>query len=206
MKAFIKKYFEIILLLNTIVFVFFKPSMPQFGERISMIMFGTLAFFYLASGVMVFLDKYRISRSVRLIYMIGLWGIAMAVIAIMARIVLIQMSFELLIICVSSLVGVLLYARMSYTRIEKEENKKAFAYFIQPLVIRSIFAIFIGSGFLLMSNYAVYNTFGMHRRDPVYVEKAVNAYEHPQDTTVVNEFKKYDEEMRRKNDGGERQE
>lgn len=167
--------------------------MPQFGERISMIMFGTLAFYYLASGVIVFLDKYRINRSVRLIYMIGLWGIAMTVIAIMARIALIQMNFELLIICLSSLVGVLLFAWMSYNHIEKEENKKAFAYFMQPLVLRSILAIFAALGFLIMSNYAVYKTFGTHRNDPVYIEKAINAYENPKDTLTVNDFKKYDE-------------
>lgn len=198
MKAFIKKYFEIILLFNTVVFLLFKPNMPQFGERISMIMFGTLAFYYLASGVMVFLDKHRISRSMRLIYMIGLWGIAMTAIAIMARIALIQMSFELLLICVSSLVGILLYAYMSYTRIEKEDNKKAFAYFMQPLTLRSIVAICAGTGFLLMTNYAVYNTFGTHRRDKTYVQKAVKAYENPQDTVLVNDFKRYDERVRSK--------
>lgn len=171
--------------------------MPQYGERISMIMFGTLAFYYLASGVMVFLDKYRVSRSVRLIYMIGLWGIAMTVIAIMARIALIQMSFELLIICVSSLTGVLLFAWTAYNKIENTENKKAFAYFMQPLVLRSIIAIFVGAGFLIMTNYAVYNTLGTYRRDAVYVQKAVNAYENPTDSVIVNEFKKYDENMRK---------
>ncbi|MFN0275529.1 MAG: hypothetical protein ACKVPJ_07285 [Chitinophagales bacterium] len=196
MKNFIKKHFEIILLINTIVFVFFKPNMQQFGERISMIMFGTLAFFYLASGVMVFLDKQRVNRSIRLIYMMGLWAVAMTVIGVMARIALIQMSFELLVICVSSLIGILIYTWMNYTRIEKEENKKAFAYFLQPLVLRCILAIFIGGGFLLMTNYAIYNTFGTNRRDPVYVQKVVNAYENPQDTVIVNDFKAYDETKR----------
>ncbi|HPR27795.1 MAG TPA: hypothetical protein PLI03_00495, partial [Chitinophagales bacterium] len=59
-KAFFQRYTEIILVILTIVFVFYKSSLPKYGERISLMFFGTLAFYYLASGVLVFLDRHRI--------------------------------------------------------------------------------------------------------------------------------------------------
>ncbi|MCB9031904.1 MAG: hypothetical protein H6547_05665, partial [Chitinophagales bacterium] len=52
-KAFFQRYTEIILVILTIVFVFYKSSLPKYGERISLMFFGTLAFYYLASGVLV---------------------------------------------------------------------------------------------------------------------------------------------------------
>ncbi|MBK9454881.1 MAG: hypothetical protein IPO24_04510 [Bacteroidetes bacterium] len=75
MKQFFSKYFEYLLLGNTILMVFLKPMLPTYGERMSMILFGTLSFYYLASGILVFLDKQRIGRIMRLIYLFLDYGL-----------------------------------------------------------------------------------------------------------------------------------
>ncbi|MFI5172787.1 MAG: hypothetical protein ACHQFW_10375 [Chitinophagales bacterium] len=195
MKKFFSKYFEFIILGLTIIFLLTKPAFPKFGERISMIFFGTLSFYYLASGVLVFLDKNRIGRIMRLMYLFGLWSVSFSVLAIMTRTLLMQMDKELLMISVSSGIGLMLFMLLYYIRL-KTEDRETFKYLIQPLFVRSLLAIFIATAFLLAGNYGIYNMFGTHKKDPVYIEKAVNAYEHPEDSAIVNDFKNYDADLR----------
>ncbi len=132
MKKTLSKYFEIILISLTILFLFIKPAFPKYGERISMILFATLSFYYLASAILVFLDKQRIDRILRLIYLFGLSAISCAVIAIMARVILLQFSKELLIISTCAAIGTILFCWLYY-RMLKEENKKLFSQYAKPL-------------------------------------------------------------------------
>ena len=81
--------------------------------------FGTLAFYYLASGVLVFLDRHRILRTIRLIYLIGLWAVSMAVIGIMARIHLIRMNEELLYISCAALAGTPGLSWLAYRQVDE---------------------------------------------------------------------------------------
>lgn len=74
-QSFFKKYLELILVAGTVIVLFIRSDYPKYGERMSLMLFGTLAFYYLASGILVFLDRHRIVRSMRLIYIIGLWGV-----------------------------------------------------------------------------------------------------------------------------------
>ena len=90
--------------------------LPTYGERMSMILFGTLSFYYLASGILVFLDKQRIGRIMRLIYLFGLWSVSITVMAVMARTLLLQMDKQLLIISVSSGVGLMAYLFLYYRK------------------------------------------------------------------------------------------
>jgi len=195
MKKFFNKYFEIILLLLTVLFVWIKPSMREYGERISILFFGSLSFYYLASGILVFLDKNRIGRIMRLMYLFGLWSVSITVIAIMTRIMLLQADKALLIISISAGVGILAYILLYYRRLEGED-RKALLYLIQPLFIRSVFSVLVATAFLIGSNYGIYSLLGTHRRDPVYIEKIVQAYEHPEDSSITNAYRRYDTEVR----------
>jgi len=190
-KKILSKYFEIIILVFTILFLLTKQNMPRYGERISMLFFGCLSFYYLASAVLVFLDKKRVGRMMRLIYLFGLWAVSFTVIAVMARTLLLQMDIELLVVAVSSCCGTLLFCWLYYRRLE-EKDKPIFKDQVQPLAIRSLISICIAALFLSTGNYAVYHMFGTHKNDPVYAEKIVRAYENPGDTAVVNDFKRYD--------------
>ena len=58
--------------------------------------------------------------------------------------------------------------------------------------------IFIAVALLVAGNYGIYSLFGTHKHDKVYTEKVVNAYEHPDDTLIVNDFKNYDASLRAK--------
>ncbi|MBK9505440.1 MAG: hypothetical protein WBP31_07215 [Chitinophagales bacterium] len=191
MKQFFSKYFEYLLLGNTILMVFLKPMLPTYGERMSMILFGTLSFYYLASGILVFLDKQRIGRIMRLIYLFGLWSVSITVMAVMARTLLLQMDKQLLIISVSSGVGLMAYLFLYYRKLEADD-KATLLIWIKPLVLRSILALCIAIAFFISSNYGIYSLFGTHKNDPVYTEKAVNAYENPDDTAAVNDLNRYD--------------
>ncbi|HMZ89341.1 MAG TPA: hypothetical protein PK511_14625 [Chitinophagales bacterium] len=194
MKKIASKYFEVILIALTVLFLFLKPNLTNFGERISMLFFGTLSFYYLASGILVFLDKNRVGRIMRLMYLFGLWSVSIMVLAIMVRIMLIQMDKALLITAISASLGLIAYITLYYRRLEGED-REALLYLIQPLFIRVVTSMLIGVAFLIASNYAVYSMFGTHKRDPRYVEKIVSAYENPKDTTIVNDYKRYDEEI-----------
>ncbi len=197
MKKILKKYFELILIGLTVMFLMIKPAMPEYGERISMLFFGSLSFYYLASAVLVFLDKTRIGRMMRLIYLFGLWAVSFAVISVMARTLLLQLDKELLVISISACVGTILFCWF-YFRGLKEDDKLIFKELIQPLITRTIASGLIVIAFLVISNYAVYSMFGTHKNDTLYTEKIVNAYEHPDDSKIVNDFKKYDALVRSK--------
>jgi hypothetical protein len=199
LKKFFSKYFEYLLLANTILMVFLKPLLPTYGERMSMILFGTLSFYYLASGILVFLDKQRIGRIMRLIYLFGLWSVSIAVLAVMARTLLLQMDKQLLIIAVSSGIGLMAYLFLYYRKLEGDD-KATLLLWIKPLVLRSILAVFISAGFLIGSNFAIYSLFGTHKNDPVYIEKAVNAYENPDDTAAINDLDRYDQLLDKKDE------
>lgn len=175
--------------------VLLKPSLPTFGERMSMILFGTLSFYYLASGILVFLDKARIGRIMRLIYLFGLWSVSLTVIAVMARTLLLQLDKQLLIISVSASLGLMAYLFLYYRKLD-EEDKKTLLLWIQPLFVRSLLALCIAVAFLIGSNYGLYRLFGTHKNDAVYTEKVINAYENPEDTAIVNDYKRYDEQIR----------
>jgi hypothetical protein len=199
LKKFFSKYFEYLLLANTILMVFLKPLLPTYGERMSMILFGTLSFYYLASGILVFLDKQRIGRIMRLIYLFGLWSVSIAVLAVMARTLLLQMDKQLLITAISSGLGLMAYLFLYYRKLEGDD-KSTLLLWIKPLVLRSILAVFISAGFLIGSNFAIYSLFGTHKNDPLYIEKAVNAYENPDDTAAINDLDRYDQLLDKKDE------
>ena len=54
----------------------------------------------------------------------------------------------------------------------------------------------IGIAFLVGSSYGIYSMLGTYRNDPVYIEKIVSAYENPEDTAIVNDYKRYDDKAR----------
>lgn len=196
MKKFFTKFGEIILVCLTAAVVFIKPMFGAGGDRLSILLFGTLAFFYLASGVLTFLDKKRIARNMRLIYLIGLWGVSVIVIGVMCRIILLQGDKELLTVALFSLLGMGGIAWFNYNSIEDATGRKTFAWQMQPLVIRSILAFIIGAGFLFTDSYTIYRSFGTYRNKDDYVNAVVDAYNHPQDTARVNAFKRMDSVMR----------
>lgn len=187
--SFVKRYLEYILLFVTILIVFTKTDFPKYGERMSLMLFGTLAFYYLASGVLVFLDKKRVVRSMRLIYLIGLWGVSTCVIAIMSRIHLIQNNAELMYIALIALASSLFFGFLALRQYENEESRKAYRWQLQPLVLRAGVALIIGLGILVTPPYTVYHSFGTYREIPGYTEKAVYVYEHPEDSAATNELK-----------------
>lgn len=184
-QLFFKKYLEFILVGLAIFFIFAKSEYPRYGERISLLFFGTLAFYYLASGVLVFLDRHRIMRSMRLIYLVGLWGVSTTVIGTMARIHLIQMNEELLYTAVAAMLAALGFAFLAYRQVEGDDNKQAWRWQLQPIIIRSALAILVSLGIVLSTPFTVYNTFGTYRKDPSYSKDAVYVYEHPDDTTAL---------------------
>ncbi|MBC8174017.1 MAG: hypothetical protein H7X71_08930 [Chitinophagales bacterium] len=192
MKKFLSKYIEFILLALCILLLLSKPEMPLYGDRICMVMFATLALYYLASGILVFLDKYRITRNMRLLYMFGLWAVAMIVLAVLARTTLVQMNYELLLICVSSLFAVSIFSLFIYNGTEPEKKPSISAQ-LQPLITRCVIAFFIGIGFLLIDPYTVYKLFGTYRSDAVYIDKIIRVYENPEDTILKNELIRYEE-------------
>lgn len=177
--------------------VLLKPLLPTYGERMSMILFGTLSFYYLASGILVFLDKQRIGRIMRLIYLFGLWSVSITVMAVMARTLLLQMDKQLLIISVSSGVGLMAYLLLYYRKLEGDD-KATLLLWVKPLVLRSILALCVAIAFLISSNYGIYSLFGTHKNDAVYTEKVVKAYENPDDTAAVNDLDRYDKLLDKK--------
>ncbi len=196
-KKFFSRYFEIILILLTVLFVFIKPNMRNYGERISILFFGMLSFYYLASGILVFLDKNRVGRIMRLMYLFGLWSVSIMVIAIMTRIMLLQADKALLITAICSTIGLMGYIIMYYRRLG-DEDRNALLYLVQPLFIRALFSMLLGIAFLVGSSYGIYSMLGTYRRDPVYIEKIVRAYENPEDSVLLNDFKIYDDSTRAK--------
>ena len=199
----LKQYLEFILLALTIIVVFSKTGFPKYGDRISMLLFGTVAFYYLASGVLVFLDKERVVRSMRLIYIIGLWGVSICTLGIMARIHLIQSNTELLYIALIALASSLFFGFLAIRQYKESENKKAYKWQLQPLILRAGIAFILGIGILLINPYTVYHTFGTYREDPYITKQAVYVYEHPEDTAANREFEMIIDSLLQKKNGSD---
>ncbi len=196
--SFFKKYLELILIAGTVIVLFIRSDYPKYGERISLMLFGTLAFYYLASGILVFLDRHRIVRSMRLIYIIGLWGVSTVVIGIMSRLHLIRNNEELLAIALLAMAATLVFSVLALRQMRGKTDYAAYRWQLQPVFLRCGIGCILGLGVLFSSPYTLYHSFGTFRQHPEYTRKAIYVYEHAEDTTAARQLEVLTDSLRRR--------
>ena len=164
----------------------------------SLMLFGTLAFYYLASGILVFLDRHRIVRSMRLIYIIGLWGVSTVVIGIMSRLHLIRNNQELLTIAVLAMVATIVFSLLALRQMRDKSYYAAYRWQLQPVLLRCGIGVVLGLCVLFSSPYTLYHSFGTFRHHPEYTRKAIHVYEHAEDTAAARQLEELTDSLRRR--------
>ena len=147
----------------------------QYDPALGMVvvLFSTLAFFYLASGVLVLLDRANVERVMRLTWFLGMWGLSLLVIGMMSRLLFWE-SARMAIMAggatVAAVLGFSLLNRMGL----KGELRSAYDLENKPLMRRLAAGLLFGAAFLFSPDRALYQTFGPYRDDPEYVNLLMN--------------------------------
>lgn len=85
MKAITQNLESIAILLAIGAFAAYTLGWPS-AEGLIVITASALAFYYLASGVLVLLDKVNVERIMRIMWFLGMWALAMVVLGAMATV------------------------------------------------------------------------------------------------------------------------
>lgn len=197
MKNFFKKNLEILLLLFVLLSIGLKFSAVAIGEGLTLLAGACLAFYYLASGILVLADRRRVERLMRLLYFIGLWAVCMSVLGIIGRLhfYLFPSDRELLLISLASLFATLLLAWLLSTNRRDAEEKKLFKHQLQPLALRAGIAFLCVALFLSLDYKTIYSYFGAYRHDTEYVRLLMEKMENPGDAAADSLFKQYHEKI-----------
>ncbi len=161
------------------------------SRGVTVVLFCTLAFFYLASGVLVLLDRQNVERVMRLTWFLGLWGLSLVAIGAMSR-VLFWESARIALMAggatVAAVVGFALLNRMGLNG----EIRTAYDREIRPLLIRLIAGLALGAALFFSPDRSLYHTFGPYRNDPAYVNTLLEHLADPGDPKAEQAWKEAD--------------
>lgn len=154
-----------------------------------------LSFFYLASGVLVLTDKGNIEKVMRIIWFIGMWAIAIAVLGMMARLLFWESNEILLMVAGAGVLASFAFIVLNRMGLD-ERVKDAYVMEMRPLMRRLIPAAAIGA-MLFFSNYpTLYRVFGEYRHDSDYIELLSNKLNHPSNMNFRDDWEVYHDSLR----------
>ncbi len=157
------------------LYVGFAPA-----QGMTVVLFCTLALYYLASGVLVLLDRQNIEKVMRLIWFLGLWGLSLLVLGAMSKLLFWTSAPMTLLAGGASALAVcafLLLNRMGLSG----ELLQAFIRENRPLLRRLVIGLMLSSALYFSSNRVLYSYFGSNRDDPEYVQVLMDYLDHPDD-------------------------
>lgn len=189
----LKKNFEAIVILFSIVALLFLYGRLPFSERLMIVGLSTLSLYYLLSGALVLFNS-RIWRIMRLIYFVGLWSISIGLLGVIFKLSFWQNSRILLLVSFSSGMAVLIFI-FSYYRTIKPEAKTIAADQLKPVLYRlAVYPLL----FLLLFNVSsrsLYTYMGAHREDQQYIDLLMDTLDNPDDQKAAKALEDYKKEM-----------
>lgn len=195
LTAFLEKNLEYLALAGCLLalvalYVAYPPA-----QAIAVVMFCSLAFFYLASGVLVLLDRNRVERVMRLTWFLGMWGLSLMVIGAVAR-VLFWESAQIMLMAggatAAAVAGFTLLNRMGL----QGGLQEAYDVENKPLLSRLLVGLLVGAALFFSPNRSLYQTFGAYRNDPEYVNLLLNFLDDPGDPKAEQAWKEAEEQKR----------
>lgn len=151
---------------------------PASGAAV--VLFCTLALYYLASGVLVLLDKSGVERVMRITWFLGLWGLSLLVIGVMARVLFWESARMALMAGTATAIGMLAFSLLNRMGL-KAELREAYDRENRGLLRRLWIGIALGAAVFFTPDRALYGQLGPYRDDPEYVQRLMEHLAEPDD-------------------------
>jgi hypothetical protein len=156
---------------------------------------ASFAFYYLASGILVLIDKNNIERSMRIIWFMGMWTVSFAIIGCMMRLLFWNGSKIFLLISGASALAVIAYSYLTRMGLQGE-LKSAYQREMKPMIIRLIAGLIFAGICFFSSNRSLYYAFGAYRDDPTYVDLIERKLNEPGNPQAQEAWQSYHEQKK----------
>lgn len=193
--AFLEKNLELLALAGCVMaLVALYANYPP-AQAVAVVLFCSLAFFYLASGVLVLLDRSQVERVMRLTWFLGMWGLSLLVIGAVARVLFWESARMMLMAGGATAAAVAGFALLNRMGLQGS-LRDAYDVENKPLLTRLLVGLVVGSALFFSPNRSLYQTFGAYRDDPDYVNLLLTYMDDPGDPKAEQAWKEAEERKR----------
>jgi hypothetical protein len=185
----IKKYFEGILILLALSSAVLALGQVRVAPLCMMTSFLALSFYYLLSAILVLTDK-RISKPVRLTFVVGLYVVSIGIVGSLFKLLLWRGGDTLMIVALSSAVAVLIVVAAFRVLLNKEARTWAWpqlAVLLKRLVPYAVTFALIS----FHSDEVIFENFNYHRRDQAYKELLLKSLDDPGNQALKDSLQSY---------------
>lgn len=197
--AFLEKNLELIALAGCLLSLATLYAQYPPSQAIAVVLFCSLAFFYLASGILVLLDRSQVERVMRLTWFLGMWGLSLLVIGAVARVLFWESARMMLMAGGATAAAVAGFALLN--RMGLQGNlREAYDVENRPLLTRLLVGLVVGAALFFSPDRSLYQTFGAYRDDPEFVNRLMNYMADPGDPKAEQAWKEAEERKRAERD------
>lgn len=195
LTAFLEKNLELLALAGcALALAALYANYPP-AQAVAVVMFCSLAFFYLASGVLVLLDRNRVERVMRLTWFLGMWGLSLMVIGAVARVLFWESARMMLMAGGATAAAVAGFALLNRMGLQGG-LREAYDVENKPLLTRLLVGLLVGAALFFSPDRSLYQTFGAYRNDPEYVNRLMDYMADPGDPNAEKAWKEAEEDKR----------
>ncbi len=193
-----KRHFEFWLIAFVLLCLFLLYGRMQFATALTVAALGMLGLYYLLSGTLVLFDN-RVNRSLRLAYGIGLWALGMGMAGLIYTFHFWKNSRFLLMIAVGFSIAVLILLLISYYFLPVE-NKSSNGRQYVPILSRLLIYLPVFLLFIFIPNRTLYHYFGPFRDNDKYIDRLIDALDHPGDSTKAYQLELIEQKLNEEHD------
>lgn len=187
--AIIKRYFEGILIALALISVLLAFGRVRVAPLLMIMSFLLLAFYYLLSATLVLTDR-RVSRPVRLIFVVGLYVVSIGLVGSLFKLSLWRGSETLLVLALCSGGAVLLVMTVFY-RLSSSESRRPLGQQLGELAKRLLPYLLISTLAFTLPNEAIFDNLSPHRDDDRYQALLLQALDEGDDVTLQDSLEAY---------------
>ena len=189
----LKKYFEMLLILFALLSAVLAWGEMSFAALLMLTSFMTLAFYYMLSAVLVLADK-RVSRPVRLLFVVGLYVLSAGIAGSLFRMLFWTGGEALLISALSFGAAVLIIAAVYYTKL-KAELKDVIGSQLASLIKRVVPYLLLFALTYLAPTATLFDLVGQNRNDIRYRALFLKSMDNPDDADLRDSLNSYRTKM-----------
>jgi hypothetical protein len=189
MVTVVKRYFEWILIGLAAVSLLLAFGQVRVAPLLMIMSFLILAFYYLLSATLVLTDK-RVSRGMRLIFVVGLYMVSIGLVGSLFKLSLWRGSETLLVLALCTGAAVVIVMAVYYwfsssgTRRSTAQQLGELAKRVLPYLLVTVFVS-------ALPNETIFDNVNPHRSDHSYRALLLQALEQPDDVSLQDSLESY---------------
>lgn len=191
----LQKYFEPAVLLMILLSLGGLYAQYAIAQGVSVALVSLLAFYWLASGILVLLDRANVEQVMRLTWFMGMWSAAIGLLGIISRILLWSSSSSILMVSGAMALTAIAFSILNRQGL-KGDLQEAFDREMRPLYVRLLPVLLVGTMIYFTDARGIYSNFGLFRDDPEYVRLLIEKIDNPHNRKAVDAWKKYHTQKR----------